>query len=291
MAMMGIISLILFSLFSFAANQYYSLRSRNELDLLAAQMESSLRQVFSQAIDVQFSGGMIANGLNLDGTAGQVSGRISDAGLVGGDPTTARVTFDDLTAWPAPVSNWYTLALFSRETGNTLGAGPADHMSVARKTALFFRVPSGTARTSGVLFLDYGPLPGTGLTMSPDWSDDYFDRVTFLEITKHRHSIRDAVMSVDFRFKLRYYRQSPGSDLLSWCPVVPGSSPPVLPAVATCQTALAFDDVEHQFSITMRNNLVRSASDTNIQAAAGQFEERVLGGLYFFMPILPVNVR
>lgn len=285
LGIMSIISLIMFGLFVLATNQFYALSAKSETDELGARLEYTLRSVFSQAMDVRF--GAEPTGAPVDTTPPNAyplitdRGQIAATGLVAGDNNAARLTFDSLASAPL---NWYVLAVFLRETG--LAAVPGPERGMARKTAVFYRPPSGAARTSGVIFVDHGPVPGAAGGLSPSYADDFFDRVVLFEMTKHKHALRNVVTSVDFRVHFRYYLRVGSGNTFAWCPAVNVNAGP-----AVCTTIMPWTDVEKQFSVTLRNNLLRSSTDTNIASAPGQFEERVMGATYFFFPTIPTDVQ
>ena len=282
---MGIISLIMFGLFVLATNQFRALTAKSETDELGARLEYTFRSIFSQAMDVRF--GTEPNGAPVDTVPATAypalgdRGQIASTALVAGDNNAARLTFDSLASAPL---NWYVLAAFLRETG--LASAPAPERGTARKTAVFYRPPSGVARTSGVIFVDFGPAPGAAGGLSPSYADEFFDRVVLFLMTKHKHSLHNVVTSVDFRVHFRYYLRVDSGNPFSWCPAVNVNAGP-----ATCATTLPWTDVEKQFSVALRNNLLRSSTNTNIASAPGQFEERVMGATYFFFPTIPTDVR
>jgi prepilin-type N-terminal cleavage/methylation domain-containing protein len=274
-AIIGIAGLILTSLYTLASDQYFAMRSRLEAEEIGTRMEFVLRGVFSQAIDVEFdSGAPMASGTNLGNNAGRIIGTASG-------PLTQQILYDQEAD---PPGDWVTLAAFLRESSTALTSGGGQARGRPRKTGLFFRRPSAAANTAGVIFLDMGGTPGGGAVLQPSWDDNYYDRITLLDITKHRHAAYNKTTSVDFRVHIRYYRQSIGTSRKTWCPALD------MPVVPACATTASWGDVERRFSITLRNNVVREIGQS-MAASGGDYEDRVLGGLYFFQPALPVDVK
>lgn len=237
------------------SDSFLKKREKMEAEELAARAEVLFRMAFSQAVRVQNTVTSIASGSTLTGV-----GQIADSFL-----------YDQIADTAAA---WTPIAVFLREaqpalTG-TLYGQPAP-------TAIWYRRPETT--TSGVLFF---AMPNTAGAMSPSYQIPYTERISYLELTKRRHNVLDVVTSVDIAFRVRYHTASNGRT--NWCPQADISA-----AVAGCTTAANWADIERRFSIPLRNNLVRSSTDTTYSSTGVTGEERVLGNLYFFQNVIPAN--
>lgn len=222
----------------------------------AARAEVLFKMVFSQAVRIRntFTPGEIASGTTIPSI-----GVIADG-----------ILFDQIADTPAA---WTPLAVFLREASPTLQAPVYGNPA---RTAIWYRRPESTG-TAGVLFFDMGNVAGA---MSPSYADQYIDRVSYLSITKKQHPVLDVVTDVDVVIRIRYHTAANGRT--NWCPQLD-----ITASVAGCTTAANWNDVERRFSITLRNNLIRSATDASKASSAVTGEERVLGNLFFFQPVLP----
>ncbi len=240
--------------------QFHATRYKLETETAAARLEMLFRIYFEQAIDV--GAGDAAFGDN------GIPGRVAD-----------NFIFDQIGDI---VGDWRVLGMFRREAGGR-EAITANTLSDIRATAIWFRKPSPT--TSGVIF--FGTDPGPALT--PSYDQQWVDRVTYLEfsnklVLNSGTAVGATVRSLDVRFRLRYHGKPHANN--RWCPVLD-----ITNGVAGCVPAAAvggpqtYTDIERNFKIVFRNNLVKDPGAYGNMADLGEI--RALGPIYFFSPILP----
>lgn len=283
----SIIMLTVASIFFFLNYTYLSKKDRLDAEDQAATAEYMLKLLFSQAVDVQgtvtggatFASGGIVN--PVVGTVGQVVGNIQ------GGPNIA--TFDQIVA-----PQWIKIAAFLRENQASTSAGPT-HGLLAR-TAIWFRRPEAAAapnNTSGVMFFDIGTrlapnAAPAAAAMQPDYSDPYVGRISYLQVNKSLTPNYNRLASVEFVMRFRYHEKA--TSAVTFCPQRNIAAPG--PIIAACNVAGAmWRDLERRFTILLRNNIVKLAGDTTMLGTSGQNEERILGNLYFFQPIIPEKRR
>ncbi len=239
-----------------AVNNYLRMTEKMEAQEVAVRAEVLLKTVFSQALEIHHTPGTIPANL------GNNPGRILNG-----------IDFNRIADTPAA---WTALAVFLRESAQS---APGMQNGIPRKTAIWYRRPEAAQNTSGVIFVDMGPAPGAvpGPTMSPDYADQYIDRVSRLRMVKNRHPLYDRVVSLDVELAIRYHtsRNTPRT----WCPAAD------IGVLAACNPNSHWADYEHRFTILLKNNLLRRTTDFGL---AGGFEERVLGPVFSFHPVLPV---
>lgn len=262
----AIVMLILVSLLFFMNYTYLSKKDRLDAEDAAAKAELLLKMVFSQAVDVDFAGPVLPGAqvaANLGAAPGQVATGLID-----------RI----------PAAQWIKIAAFQRE----IQAGAAVNHGILSRTAIWFRRPEAPA-SAGVLFFDMGArlaanTQPAATNMQPSYADDYVPRITYLEIIPQSTNIYGKLASLEFRMRFRYHMKSTAQT--TWCPQqnLPGGAAPI----GACNVPGAqWQDLDRRFTVLLRNNLVRSAANPSRQAVAGGLEERILGNLYFFQPLLP----
>mgnify|MGYP001423346280 FL=1 len=254
-AILAVFNLIVATLFSFLSMEFNSTRDRFAAEEMAARAESVMTLLFSQAINVEFLNG------NPTGDLAANRGRIRDAG--GGAP----LVYDQIGDIAAP--GWATLAIFQREMS------PAN-FGTPIKTAVFFRRPEPT--TSGMIFID--PGSNTAADMRPNYSDEFLDRIVFFRMEKRRHATLNVTTRLDFTIRFRYHLAS--TRTTTWCPQLDRDN-----LVAGCTNVATYRDIERNFSVLLRNNLVRPAGAASMASTGSAFEERVLGNLFFFRAVIP----
>lgn len=234
-------------------------REKMAAEETAARAEVLFKLVFSQA--VRLRAGVTGGALDSGGAIASGIGEVRDG-----------IVYDQI----ADTGSAYTgIAVFLREASPALQGVT---YGVPTRTAIWYRRPETTS--SGVIFFDMGNVAGN---LSPTYADQFIDRVSYLSITKRTHPVlTDVLTNLDVVLRIRYHAASNGR--FNWCPQLD-----IANAVVGCTVAANWADVERRFSIVLRNNMLRSASSTDLSSTAVTTEERILGNLYFFQPVLPTR--
>jgi len=246
---------VLMSLYMTINSHFIGTRERFQAQATASHAEYLLRLIFSQAINLQ-------SVASLPNNPGAGSGQIYNG-----------INFPTIASAPG---DWTTLAVFLREAAHLQGTGNGS----LKQTAVWYRRPSAT--TSGVLFIDTGAAvawPGGGV--QPSYSDDYIDRISYLSIQVNTHpSYAPQVVSLDFHLRIRYHLDP--STGTNWCPQAD------IGVTAGCATKATWRDLDQTFSVVAHNNILHNAGALMTTSGVSS-EERVLGNLFFFSPILPTK--
>ncbi len=265
----SILILIASVLSSWAISRYYSVRDRLLAESVSYKAETLFRNVYGQAIDVEFDNGIVP------ATLGGLSGRIHHTSLTG--PTSAEFSFEQLSA----ASDWTRVSLFYREqaTGLTGGATPTAVGDV-RRTAVFYREP--TATTSGVIFFNLSSPATSSADMQPTYDEAFVERVSAFGITKQRHPFQNKTTSIEVLIRIRYFMYPNGGQ--NWCP-----QPDIAAGAGSCALQTAWRDLERRFNVLLANNLIKAEGSFTHSTVLG--EERTLGNLYFFRLSLPMRYQ
>jgi len=256
------------TLLSNMIEQFQTTNDRLDAEAMANRAQTLLQNVFSQAVDVQDTNAGTIPAVINGGAPTPQPGQILSFGV------NDNFSFKQISDTPAA---WTTLAVFQRE-GN--GGDPGK----LTKVGVFYRRPEATnPNTMGMIFVVQSNDAGNPMTPSTapglTYSSEYIDRVTLLEMTKHRHPNFDKVVSLDVHVQVRY--QMGASVGLSWCPEAD-----ITAATGSCKNTVGRKNIDRYFTILLRNNLVHPVT-TNMASTAVSSEERVLGDLYFFQASIP----
>jgi prepilin-type N-terminal cleavage/methylation domain-containing protein len=313
-AIMGVIMLALASLISLLNFSYLSKSDELAAESAAAKAEFLLRNVFSQAVYIQYTNppstpptSPLATGVNIN-----PGGPTPAPGLIA-DENFTTISAGAMAANP----NYDIIAVFLREiqTMDPPGVAPTAALatSLLQRTMITFQRPQTQAAsgrqggTAGILWFTNGiprpapvpPLPvGGAVAMKPTYSpaaaydSDYVDRVSFFTLTQSRaNPTYDAVTSVDIHLRFRWHtKTSPGT---TWCPAndLAVASPNFAACEPVANRPMLWHDVDKQFTVLLRNNMIRTATNVSREATGGAFEEHTLGNLYFFSPVVPTLKR
>ncbi len=247
---------VIATVLSIAQIQYISTRDRIIAETRASEIEIALKSVLSQAVEV--SNDTAAGAGNLAALPGRLA---------------ANFAYNTIAASPV----WTTIGVFAREV--RAGVGNADPVSATAimQTAVFYRRPA--AATSGVLFIDLGNAAGAAMVAG--YNDLYFDRISSISMTKSRHPTYDRVTSVNFTYTIRYHVG--GAQNKNWCPAAD------MGIAAGCIANSGWRDLTRSFSVLLRNNLLGTSAQSGNAASAVSRQDRVMGNLHFFQPLIPKN--
>ncbi len=247
-------------------SQMNSLRDRLAAEENLNRVEILLRSTVGQAVDIRSVDVVYGANFPVSTWAGGLR---------------APFLWNTIASTPA---NWNTIGHFYREMGGTMTTGVQGNGDLF-PTAIFYRRP--TATTSGVLFFHMGmgtpppTPPPKATTLTPSYSEPYVDRISFLQMDKNLNDAYGRVSSLRFRVAVRYHDFS--SIARVWCPVAD-----IQAATAGCVTAAKYRDLEKEFTILVRNNLLKPAGTAGMTGTLA--EERVMGFLYFFKLISPLGI-
>lgn len=261
----GILILIISAIAIIGFTQMNSLKDRLAAEENVTRLELLLRQTIGQAVDI--------TGTNIT-YASPYAVSTRNGGL------RASFNWTDMTQG----SNWNVIGHFLRESGGSgLQTSDDGNMGNLMPTAIFYRRP--TATTSGVLFFNLGrAITATNPnypSMSASYSEPFIDRISLLQMEKNVNVSYNKVTSVRFRVSIRYHEF--GSSARVWCPVQNINA-----ATAGCVTTARYRDLQREFTILIRNNLLKSAGAAGLTGSTS--EERTMGPLYFFRLISPMGM-
>lgn len=256
----GVLIVIISIIAIIGFTQMSSLRDRLAAEESLDKVELYFRSTLGQAVDVAAADLAIgAFPFAVPGWTGNLSGNFQ---------------WDQIADTPAA---WNAIGYFYREIG---GSGAQAVQSVGgtlRPTAIFYRRPESTG-TAGVLFFDNGETT----TLTPDYSDLFVDRITYLAMDKNINTtyVPNKVSSVRIRVSVRYHDF--GIPLRTWCPTLD-----ITNGVAGCDNGSKFRDLDREFTVLIRNNLLKTAGTASITGSLS--EERIMDSLYFFRMITAVT--
>lgn len=240
--------------------QMNSLRDRLAAEENLNRVELLLRSTIGQAVDVRSADVVYGSPFSVSNW---------DGGL--------RAAFNWNTM-AAAGADWNTVGHFYREGGGTMASGVYGNGDLF-PTAIFYRRPSAT--TSGVLFFHMGAAGAAKVTnLTPSYSEPYVDRISLLQMDKNNNDAYGRVTSVRFRVAVRYHEF--GHTDRVWCPVAD-----IQAATGGCVNQARYRDLEKEFTILVRNNLLKAAGVTGMTGNLA--EERSMGFLYFFKLISPLG--
>lgn len=263
MGVFSILVLIASVLSSWAIYRYYSVRDRLIAEGLAYRAEATFRNVFGQAVDVDYTVGTVPQSL---------TGR---SGVIFHNAVMGRgrgFMFDRNSITPV----WSRIATFYREQGTGIGTAARSQLM---KTAIFYRRPSGT--TSGVIFFDLSSPATSNALVSPGYDDFFVDRVSTFGMTKFSHPLHDQTTSVEVLLRFRYHTFAGRGT--NWCP-----QRDIASGAAGCGVQTTWRDLERRFVVVLSDNLLKTSG---YRSSAVNTEERTLGNLYLFRIINPLRYQ
>ena len=254
----GVLIVIISIIAIIGFTQMSSLRDRLAAEESLDKVELYFRATLGQAVDV--SGTNLAIGafpFAVPGWTGNLRANFQWDQIA-----------DTATAWNA-------IGYFYREVGGSGAQAVESVGGTLRPTAIFYRRPEA-AGTAGVLFFDNGETT----TLTPDYSDLFVDRITYLAMDKNINTNYNKVASVRIRVAVRYHDF--GIPLRTWCPVAD-----IAAAVAGCNNGAKYRDLDREFTVLIRNNLLKAAGTASMTGSL--VEERIMDSLYFFRMITAVT--
>lgn len=260
----GVLSLTVATLYAFSVGQFQLIVSKNQAQEGLMVMAYQLRNILGQAQDLSVVPGPISNiSYDLSVSPGQIlasfdSTTINSATCPGG-PNCLRV-----------------LAYFLRESGTGNQAGVAGSNVVP--SAVFFQAP--TVKSPGRLYIDVGSgtVPG-GPGIGPRLDNIWFDNVVAVKI--QTVSVGSNAKSSTFTLTVRYFLDPERANWV-WCPS--GAAAPFLPLCPSpTGRYAAYKDAQMVVEVGFRNNVLNAVSVTG-----GNNPDRLFGGMFFFKSIAPM---
>ena len=255
----GVLVLIVSTISTIGYTQLASMRERITAEENMNRLELLFRQTLGQAVDV--------SGTDLSIATSPYSVPSWTGGLA------ANFVWDQIGDTPTA---WNVIGHFYRETGGSgLQTSTDGQGGTLMPTAIFYRRPESSG-TSGVLFFNMG----SSADMAPNYADPFIDRISYLEMQKNISATYNKVTSVRVRARVRYHDSAIFER--TWCPALD-----ITNNVAGCNNGAKFRDLDLEFTIMIRNNLLKAAGTAGLTGTTN--EERAMGFLYFFRLISPVK--
>jgi len=260
----GLMSLALASVFTFGAQQFNALIDQNQAEESFLLTSYYLRSYIAQAVKVQSNNnpwGVFTGGADMVGAPSGVPQGYFNCNLACTITATDKC---DNPGWNAGIN---AVALFARDNG---GNGTSTSLSDYMTTGIFYAPPAGAV--SGKIYLSQFPSDtgGAFILSDTDLSAQLaFDKIVALGLYPDTAGnacdlVGTNLRSVNLYLRARYFK---------------GISPvkTYTPNQTAAVTAGAnFRDLEQTINIVFRNNVLgASTTSTGVN-------ERVNGGLYFF---------
>lgn len=257
-AVSGVLIVIVCSIAVIAFVQTSNLKDRLAAEENLNKIELYFKSTLGQAIDIDATDmGAIVSPFSVPGWTGSLVGNF---------------VYDQI----ADSAQWTTLGYFYREIGGSGNQADATELAggTLRPTAIFYRRPE--TNTSGVLFFNGGDMN----LLTPNYSDRYVDRISYLEMQKNVNANYNKVTSVRIRVAVRYHDST--VSFRTWCPVADLAA-----GTAGCNQDAKYRDLDREFTVVIRNNLMKASGVPGLNG--GTAEERTMGNLYFFRLVNPIR--